>query len=165
VNRARANSERAMGRLDDHQLNMQRYRMAEDEVQRALGPNADPTALDRLDPQTRRLLEQHILNTRVNRPNLATPEQEINRNAARMEPLNLGELFPEQNMGSADDLTNLLQGESDAKVGQQLNQLGQMRPQEQIDLIRFFQELLANNPNMTLDEFLTIMKSASGGIF
>jgi hypothetical protein len=144
---------------------MQQYRAAQEPIEAfdkgvmpqppgQIGPPRPMTLddINRLDPQTRQLMEQQILQRAQRAPQAAPPPPA----PAAPQPMPA--------MGTAQDLADVLQAESDAKVARQQRALGQLPPQEQGDIITLMQGLLSQ-PGMTYDRFMGMMKNISGGIF
>jgi hypothetical protein len=152
-----------------HQLNMAVYRMKMEQAADAAKQMGLPPPPPNTPPdEAMRIMENAIMN-RAQRAPSASP-QEIKNLAQGGEAIPLP---PPKNpstpapMGFQEpgNLEQLLQAESDGKVARQIRQMEQLPPQDQSDLMAFMQKLLSSNPNMTMQEFMQVMSSISGGIF
>jgi len=161
VNRAVGASERGMNRLDSHQLNMQRYRMAEEQAQKFFAGEVSSDDIARMDPETRKLLEKHIWDTRVERAPVASPEEimKVNGASGGAAPTPGPGSMPQ--MGTPQDLADLLYSEDVGRTAGQMNRIVDMG-QEGANIMGFMQDLLKSNPSMTLQEFLSTMRQGGG---
>lgn len=183
VRNARRSSEAYAKRQDPvegHQLRMQQYRAVQEPLEAfdkgvipqppgQMGPPRPMTLddINRMDPETRRLIEQQLLRRAQNAP-VAQPVQGP---PAPTPPQ------PMPAMGTADDLADVLQGESNARLGKNLANWGLTSVEDEAGnvvpgyealvtdenrrlLMQYMYDLFDQYPNMTMQEFLAKMKAA-----